>query len=685
MRLLRPCVCAAAVLIVSGCDSSLELPPYDNTAEVEAFFPRFNKEVVERLEKEVATLEDELAAWERGENPGSGLSEEETREALERTRERLENPEFFTFATIEDLPEGLNWENGMDEPELGDPRAIKGGSFTDFILSFPPTIRTLGANSNNSFRSQHYDFVEMALSGVHPDTGNIIPSIASEWAVSQDRRTVYYRIDPDARYSDGVPVEADDFFMMFYIQLSEYPSNPFGNEYYANQFSNITRYDERTLSITLPEAKPLTPYFANLYPAPRHYYREFGPDFEERYQWRPRPTSGAYEVREEGLRMGRSISLYRVTDWWAGDRRFYRHRFNADVLEYRVIRSPEAAFELFRLGTLDWAPLNLPEFWYERSEISEVFDGFIERVTFYNEHPRPNFGFYINTHDSLMSNPDIRLGLAHASNFERVIEFDLRNDFTRLRTFADGYGEMSHPGLVARPFDEQKAREAFARAGFTRPGPDGVLRNERGQRLEIKVTYAKSPPRDRIMQRIREEALRCGLDIIPDDLDPTTAFTKSSRKEHQIAYLGFALSPPFMDYHQFLHSSNAFEADGTTIRQNSNNLFSFADPEMDRLLDAHRSATSIEEMAELGHRIEEIIHREALFVPAMTQDFYRLGHWRWMRFPEGTFNVRVSYDPIESYVWWIDDEIKAETMAARRTGQTFPEVDSVYDQFRQRD
>ncbi len=685
-RPLRPAVTLlllATLVLAAGCERALVLEPYDSTEEVAAFFPRFNRDTEQRLQRQLEQLEDEMESWSRGEDPDNGMTEEGTEAALELARERVRQPEFFTFATLDDLPADLQWENGMDEPEIGDPNAIKGGAFTDWIPSFPPTIRTLGSNSNNFFRSSHYDYVEMSLISVHPDTGNIIPAIAREWAVSDDRRTVYFRIDPEATYSDGVPVTADDFFMMFYMQLSEYPSNPFGNEYYANQFSNITRYDERTLSISLPEAKPLTPYFASVVPAPRHFYREFGPDFEDRYQWRPRPTTGAYEVREEGLRMGRSIALHRVTDWWARDRKFYRHRYNADVIEYRVIRSPEKAFELFRLGTIDWMILNLPEFWYERSEIDPVHNGYIERVTFYNVHPRVNRGFYVNAIGPLLGNRDIREGIAYASNFEAVIEFELRNDYTRLRTFADGYGELSHPTLTARPFNERLAREAFARAGFTSQGPDGVLRNAAGERLSVSVTYSKSPPVDRIIQRLRQEALRSGLDLVPDDLDGATAFTKASRKEHQLGYFGFGLSPPFMDYHQFFHSSNAFEADGTTPRPNNNNLFSFADPEMDRLLDAHRSATTMEAMAELGHRIEEIIHEQAIFVPAATQDYYRLGHWRWLRFPEESFNVRVSYGPIESYVWWIDEDLKAETLAARRSGETFPEVNAVFDQFRE--
>ena len=30
-----------------------------------------------------------------------------------------DNPDFFSFKTLDDLPEGLVWEDGMDLPDLG--------------------------------------------------------------------------------------------------------------------------------------------------------------------------------------------------------------------------------------------------------------------------------------------------------------------------------------------------------------------------------------------------------------------------------------------------------------------------------------------------------------------------------------------------------------------------------------
>ena len=46
-----------------------------------------------------------------------------------------------------------------------------------------------------------------------------------------------------------------------------------------------------------------------------------------------------------------------------------------------LVRDIEKAFEMFRLGELDMFPLGLPKYWYEKTEIPEVFKGYIENPT----------------------------------------------------------------------------------------------------------------------------------------------------------------------------------------------------------------------------------------------------------------------------------------------------------------
>ena len=223
---------------------------------------------------------------------------------------------------------------------------------------------------------------------------------------------------------------------------------------------------------------------------------------------------------------------------------------------------------------------------------------------------------------------------------------------------------------------------SFAKAGFTSTGKDGVLVNAAKQRLSFEITYPKSATGDKIMQRLKEEALKVGLEYKLDGVDGTSYFKKATLKQHDITLSGFGLDPPFMDYFQFFHSKDAYEPDGKTPKTNTNNLFCYANPEMDKWATIQRNATTIEEMREASHKCEEFIHRDAIFIPGYVQDYYRLGYWRWVRFPANTFNVKIAYDAMEAGVQWVDEDLKKETLAAMRSGKTYPEVLKVYDQYR---
>ncbi|MDX1680022.1 MAG: extracellular solute-binding protein, partial [Akkermansiaceae bacterium] len=594
------------------------------------------------------------------------------------------SPEFFTFASMEDLPADLEWKTNWDSPDIGSQDARKGGTFHTFFpaLSFPPTIRTIGRDANNGFRGEHWDQIEMGLVDLHPNTLEVIPGLADRWAVGEDGRTIYYRIDEKASWSDGEPVTADDFFMTFYISLSEYITGPWYRQYYGEMFENITRYDDKHISIRLAHLKPIPEYWGAITPYAAHFYSEFGPDFEDRYNWRTRPTTGAYVMKPEDIVKGRSITMTRVKDWWAKDRKYVRNRFNADRIHYLLIRDDEKAFELFKKGQIDMFHLGIPRRWYEKMEIPAVFNGYIEKVTFYNEYPRMPIGLYLNHHKSPMDNVDARIGIQHATDWQSVIDYDLRGDAQRLHITNDGFGIFSHPDIRTREFNPKKAREAFARAGYTEVGADGILLNEKGQRLSIAITYTKSPVIDKRLQRLAERAKLAGLEYTLNGMDGTASFQQVMNKKHEAAFWGWGTTPPFPRYFEGWHSSNAYEPDSNKPMVMTNNISVYNNPEIDPHAETVRYGTSIEEIREAAYRAEEILHRDAAWVPGYKLDFYRLAYWRWVRWPDD-FNVKLTREAQESYVYWIDEEMKVETLEAMAEGRSFPEVDIIYDKYKQ--
>jgi microcin C transport system substrate-binding protein len=232
--------------------------------------------------------------------------------ALEKDQEkwkfRLSLGDYLKTGDPSEIPTDLVWRNGMDQPEIGDPAAKKGGVLRFYQPTFPPTLRPFGDNSNNGFRNYIHEDISLTMVMLHPETMKEIPALAKEWAVSKDNRTVYFRIDPEARYSDGRPVRAKDFQIGAYIRVSDYIVNPYQKQYYRENIAQIAMYDDLTLSVSLPESVLYTAYIAGgIEPASPDFYAEYGPDYSERYQWRFPPTTGAYDVRPEDIVKGTSI------------------------------------------------------------------------------------------------------------------------------------------------------------------------------------------------------------------------------------------------------------------------------------------------------------------------------------------------------------------------------------------
>jgi microcin C transport system substrate-binding protein len=627
-----------------------------------------------------------------------GAAPEQSASAIDNTAEvqayYAANPGFFGFKSLEDLPQGLVWEDGSHMSEMGSPEAKKGGTEYRAMQDFPRTLRTIGPDSNGSFRSLLLDDTTLTLGHRHSEYFDFIPGLAQAWAVNEDGKTYYIKLDPKATYSDGVPITVDDFMFMFWMFRSPYVTAPWYNNYYGTMFTNITRYDDHTMSISIPAAKPNgEAQVLGLQPRPRHFFREVGEDFVDRYQWRFAPTTGPYIIEEEDIKKGRSITLTRNPDWWANDKKHWRYRFNADKIRFTVIRDTEKTFEAFRRGDLDQSSLNLAEYWYEKlpDDAPEVASGYIHKSVFYNQRPRPPYGLWINTARPLLDDLNVRLGISYASNWQLVIDKFFRGDYGRLSTGQDGFGEFTHPTLKAREFDIDKALEYFAAAGFTERGADGVLVNSEGQRLSFTLSSGYQSMQD-VLTILREEALKAGLEFRIEVLDSTASWKKVQEKQHDVHFSGFgAFLEMYPRYWEHYHSDNAYDQafleDGSVnperqIKTQTNNLETFAILEMDKMIERYRASGDRQEMIDLAHRMSEMHYDHASFVPGFYQGFFRVGHWRWLRYPEG-FNYKHAQSAGELFIHWVDEDLKRETLEARKSGKTFEPQIRVYDQWRE--
>jgi microcin C transport system substrate-binding protein len=610
-----------------------------------------------------------------------------------------EQSSFYVFKTPADFArdtQGLKWEDGFDLPEFADIRARKGGTLRQWIPDYPPTFRVVGPDSTSPFRGYLLDEVALSLVEPHPNfPGKFYAELAKDWALDPAHRTVFFHIDPAARWSDGVPVTADDMVFTMYFMRSPNLNDPASNDFFYKTYERITVYDPLTFSVTLKDLKPDLLARASLGPFPRHFFGDFGPGWTERYNWRFTPTTGAYVIRDEDIKKQISITLTRLDNWWGRDKRFLRGRFNPDRVRLTVIRDPGKALEAFLHGDLDISPINQLEqssYWYEKLPADQplVAAGYIVKAKEFTQLPCPDFGLWINESKPPLDNRNIRLGIQYATNFDLICQEYFRGDAVRQQTRSDGYGWRMNPTISARPFDPVQARRYFAQAGFARQGPDGVLVNDRGQRLSFTITTYFRRFQD-MLTVLKQEALKAGLEFNIEVLDDTTAGKKVDDKQQEITLWALnrqaSMYPEYWDNYA---SENAYDVpflpDGSPnparkLKVDTQNYTATAIPELDRLIHAYDHADSMERVKDLASQIEQIIYDDASWVNGWKQPFERFAYWRWIKWPTPPIPMQsTNYE--QYWTFWIDPDAKTETQAAKESGRTFPPQILTFDQYK---
>ncbi len=578
-------------------------------------------------------------------------------------------------ASGEPLPEDIEWLTNQIDPVFASPEAKKGGTFRTAELSFPLTFRVVGPDSNSAYRGYILDN-QLSLIGIHPNTENIIPEIATHWAFGSDKKTMYFKLNPTARWSDGYPVTADDFVYTLEFMRSKHIVAPWYNDYYTKEIEKVVVYDDHTLAVVGTKAQPDLHLKLGLGPTPRHYYKKLGEDFVRKYNWEIVPNTGAYIISD--FKKGRYLQFSRKTDWWAKDLKYFQNRFNVDKVHVTVIRDVNLQWEHFKKGNIDTFSLTQPKYWHKKSQISVFEDGYVDKIWFFTDSQQPSLGLWLNEDKEIFKDPNVRYAFAHGMNIQKVIDTVLQKDYYRLEHGYVGYGDYTNNSIKARRFDLSRVEAYMQKSGWQR-GPDGIW-EKNGRRFSVEIVYSQEDHTPRLVV-LKEEAKRAGIELNLLRLDPAASYKKTLEKKHEVAWSGWSTSlrPRFWEH---FHSVNAH-------KPQTNNITNTDNPELDRLIDAYRNSLKTEERIALAIRIQQMIHDLGMYVPTFMVPYVREGFWRWWRLPQppGARHSGSLFDPFGSTaggLFWFDAEIHQETKEAMKKKQTFEPVtiiDTTYKTF----
>jgi len=572
-----------------------------------------------------------------------------------------------------ELPADIEWLTNDTDPVYASPEAKKGGTFRDSLLSFPATFRSVGPDSNNSF-ARVMQSNQLGLIGIHPNTENIIPELATHWAFGKDKKTMYFKLNEKARWSDGKPVTALDFAYTIEFMRSEFIVAPFYNDYYTREIDRIIVYDDYTLAVVGTKAKPDLHLHLNIGPKPRHFFGKLDKGFVRKFNWKIEPNTGPYRISD--FKKGKSIKLERKKDWWAKDLRYFKNRFNVDRVIFKVVRDFNLMWEHFKKAQQDVFRITFPDYWHVKSKTAVIENGYVHRIWFFNDTQQPASGMWLNLDREIFKDKNVRYAFAHAMNVQKVIEKVLRNDYFRLEQHYVGYGRYSNNSIKARRFDLTKVDDYMKKSGWKR-GSDGIWAKN-GMRFSVEVTYGFEGHTPRLVV-LKEEAKKAGIELRLQKLDSAASFKKFLEKKHDVAWMGWStgMRPAFWQHY---HSANAH-------KPQTNNISNTDDAELDKMIDAFRNSLDEAERIDLSLKIQAKIHETGAFVPTFMVPYLRQAYWRWWRLPKipGTKNSDDLFDPFDPSIggmFWYDKNLHEETLAAKKKKKKLPPVTIIEETYK---
>ncbi|MBW1940643.1 MAG: ABC transporter substrate-binding protein, partial [Deltaproteobacteria bacterium] len=517
---------------------------------------------------------------------------------------------------------------------------------------------------------------QLSLIGIHPDTENIIPELATHWAFGKDKKTMYFKLNKKARWSDGKPVTADDFSYTLAFMRSKHIIAPWYNDYYTKEIDKVIVYDDYTLAVVGTKAEPDLHLKLGISPIPKHFFGELGKDFVRKYNWKIVPNTGPYQISD--FKKGKYVKFKRKKDWWAKDLRYYKNRFNVDKVIFTVVRDYNILWEYFKKGKLDVFSITMPKYWHVKTKTDVVEKGYVHKIWFFNDTRQSAVGMWLNQDREIFKDKNIRYAFAHAMNIGKIIDKVLRNDYFRLEQGYMGYGRYTNNSVKARRFDLDKVDHYMKKAGWKR-GSDGIW--EKGKkRFSVEVTYGFEEHTPRLVV-LKEEAKKAGVELRLQKMDAAAAFKKFLEKKHDVAWMGWSTSIR-PSYWQSYHSDNAHKTQ-------TNNITNTDDPELDKMIDAYRTSLDEEERIKLSGKIQEKIHEIGSFVPTFMVPYVRQAYWRWWRLPEnhGTKNSTGLFDPFNvstGGLFWYDRDIFRQTKDAMKKRKKFSPVTIIDDTYKRK-
>ena len=414
---------------------------------------------------------------------------------------------------------------------------------------------------------------------------NFVGAMAESWEFSPDCLELTWKLKRDIKWHDGHPFTAEDVLFTYQAMINPKTPTAYKEDFLAVKSAEVIDPYTFRVRYARPLAKAVQSW--SMWMLPKHLLEKYVADGKLKDSPENSRPVGTGPYRFQEWKSGEKVVLVSNNEYYGG--RPYMGR-----VVYRVIPNQGTIFLELKAKGVDLASLTAIQ--YARQTEYPAFRKAFRKYR-YPSSAYTYFGF--NLKDPRFADRRVRQAFAHAIDKQELMEGVLMG-LAREATGPIRPGSWAYTNKVTRyDYSPVKAKALLAEAGWKDNG-DGVLRDKDGKAFSFTIrTNQGNEERKKVAEILQQRLGAIGVKTEIQVIEWASfikEFIKKKRFEAVVLGWGVGTDP---DQYGVWHSSQ--------MGPDQLNQISYANPEVDHLLEEGRASCHQQERIKYYHRFQEVL------------------------------------------------------------------------------
>ena len=417
---------------------------------------------------------------------------------------------------------------------------------------------------------------------------NHAPELASQWIISDDQKTITFKLKENLFWADGTPLTSDDVLFTWRLVTDPNTRTPYASDYLLVKDAQTP--NKQTFTVTYEQNyAPALDTWASLQILPKHVLKD--EDINNTFFSR-KPTGSGYYQLDQWIN-GQQVTLKRNKNSTQGQALI-------EKLTSRII--PDTSSQFLELIADNIDLMNINPIQYQRVFPSR--EDLKQKIGLYKELGNGYTYLGFNLKQAPFNDPKVRQAMNYAINKEEIIKGVLLGLGEAIASPYKPGTRWDNESLSPYPYDPSKALALLKEAGYER-NPAGILVKD-GKPFEFEILTNQNKQREMTAVLVQRRLKEIGIDVKIRVLEWASFINRFIKTgDFKAVVLGWSLS---LDPDQFNIWHSSQQGPGQF------NFVGYENPRVDELLELGRRELDNDKREEIYHEFSKLLLEDSPIV-----------------------------------------------------------------------